>query len=129
MQSPQKRANGRFKAMIHQIFGLIVEPDADVGAQPPDIKYFVKKIDGLIVLKDILTHGVMTWHDLHSIFSIFVRKSARREHGKPENALGAPERRRLLWRQVVRRGAPQKTPALERRHEDCAIVRPRRIGG
>ena len=43
MQSPQKRANGRFKAMIHQIFGLTVEPDADVGAQSPDIEYFVKK--------------------------------------------------------------------------------------
>ena len=68
MQSPQKHANGRFKAMIHQIFGLTVEPDADVGAQSLDIKYFVKKIDGLIVLKHILTLGVPDLLDMHRTF-------------------------------------------------------------
>ena len=78
MQSPQKRANGRFKAMIHQFFGLTVGPDADAGAQSPDIKYFVKKIDGLIVLKQILTLGVMTWPDLLDMHRTFVRESARR---------------------------------------------------
>ena len=78
MQNPQKHANGRFKAMIHQIFGLTVEPDADVGAQSPDIEYFIKKIDGDIVLKDILTHGVMTWPDLLDMHRTFVQESARR---------------------------------------------------
>ena len=71
--------------MIHQIFGLTVEPDADVGAQSPDIKYFVKKIDGLIVLKDILTHGVMTWPDLLRYHSTFVRESAGRAAERMES--------------------------------------------
>ena len=92
MQSPQKRANGRFKAMIHQI--LTVEPDADVGAQSPDIEYFVKKIDGGIVLKDILTHGVMTWPDLLRCHSTFVRESARRAAERMERQSTPLERLR-----------------------------------
>ena len=75
MQCPQKRANGRFKAMIHQLFGLTVAPDADVGAQSPDIKYFVKQIGGLTVLKHILALGVPDLLDMHRTF---VRESAGR---------------------------------------------------
>ena len=94
MQSPQKRANGRFKAMIHQIFGLTVEPDADVGAQSPDIKYFAKKIDGLIVLKQVLTLGVVTWSDLLDMHRTFVRESARRAAERMERQSTPLERLR-----------------------------------
>ena len=63
MQSPKQSAEGRFFAMIHQIFGLEVEnPDVDVGAQSRDVR--IKKIDGVVVLRDFLTHGVMHWNDL-----------------------------------------------------------------
>ena len=94
MPSPQKRANDRFKAMIHQLFGLTVEPDADVGAQSPDIEYFVQKIDGGIVLKDILIHGVMTWPDLLRIHGPFVRESARRAAERMERQSTPLERLR-----------------------------------
>ena len=77
MQSPNKRAKGRFWAMIHQIFGLQVEnPEVDVGAQSPDVT--IKKIDGLVVLRDILTHGVVTWNDLVRMHAVYVEESVRR---------------------------------------------------
>ena len=69
MQSLTKRAKGCFFAMIHQILGLQVRnPDVDVGAQSPDVK--IKKIDGVVVLRNLLTHGVMHWNDLVRIHAL-----------------------------------------------------------
>ena len=62
MQSSTKRAKGRFVAMIPHIFGVEVgNPDVDVGAPSPDVK--IKKIDGVAVARDLVTHGVMQWND------------------------------------------------------------------
>ena len=91
MQSPTQRARGRFFAMIHQLFGLEVQsPDVDVGALSPG----VKKIQGVVVLMDLQTHGVMHWHDLVSghAFSFLWRspqsepQSAWRKMARPWSA-------------------------------------------
>ncbi len=126
LQSPARRAKGRFGALIHQTFGLQVEnPQVNVGAQSPDVT--IKKIDAIARI-----HSV---YDMESprenSFRLCggVRKPDRRAHADVEHALGAPERRRLLWRHGCRPAPPCEARVLERRHEGGAIAQPQRRGG
>ena len=101
MQSPTKRAKGRFFAMVHHIFGLQVAPvEVDVGALSPDVT--VSKIHSVAVLGVVLNHGVLHWKNLVSM-RIFSWKS-------PQSApLSAWRKRTRFW------SASKATPVLAAR--------------
>ena len=94
MQSPTKRAKGRFDAMIHQLFQVEVVdiPGAaeNVGAQSPD--YTIKPIEGGVVARNILTYGLMDWRELSRIHTVYAEESERRARDR-EARLNTPEQR------------------------------------
>ena len=93
MLPPGKRAKARFKTMIHQLFAVEFWLDQEseyVGAQSPDTH--IKKVDGMVVMRDILTHGLADWRELIRIHTVYADESERRARERRER-LGTPLQR------------------------------------